>query len=572
MAALAPAYLPRRPTETVLYRTVRENLETFLAHARETYERPLPQYVEQELRAYLRCGVFAHGFARLRCETCRHDLLVAYSCKGRGICPSCAGRRMANCAAHLVDRVVPDVPLRQYVLSLPHELRRLAAFKQDVLGALVKIFIDAVTAGYRARAKREGIEGAEVGAITFLQRFGGSLNLNLHLHVAFLDGVFTRDERKQVQFHPACAPDAAELDAIARRVHWRATAWLRRHHYIEDKPLEARSNEMSSPGAIEACADIAMQRGVFAVHFGHDGDSHEATGGEPPKLRFAAQHEGFNLHAGVHIAAGDDTGRERLFRYGARPSLALDRLRRLPDGRIAYRVKYARAGRAKHRVMEPLELLARIAAILPPPRFPLVRFHGVLAPRSSWRKDVVPQPRERKPRPLAEGRRGTCDEKLPGHHAKATGPTEHRAGSSADGPASANTPLAKAAALAASRPEPQQPVDGLKPPTRRLFGSDAAILLAPSILAVAHWDRLMGGLLYAVSTRLPWAQLLRRTFALDVQQCPKCAGRLRLIQNITQPAVAQAILERLGMPTEAPTAARARDPTEADVGLDDRAE
>ena len=67
---------------------------------------------------------------------------------------------MANCAAHLVDRVVPDVPLRQYVLSLPHELRRLAAFKQDVLGALVKIFIDAVTAGYRARAKREGIEGA----------------------------------------------------------------------------------------------------------------------------------------------------------------------------------------------------------------------------------------------------------------------------------------------------------------------------------------------------------------------------------------------------------------------------
>ena len=77
MAALAPAYLPRRPTETVLYRTVRENRETFLAHARETYERPLPQYVEQELRAYLRCGVFAHGFARLRCETCRHDLLVA---------------------------------------------------------------------------------------------------------------------------------------------------------------------------------------------------------------------------------------------------------------------------------------------------------------------------------------------------------------------------------------------------------------------------------------------------------------------------------------------------------------
>ena len=77
MAALAPAYVPRRPTETVLHRAVRENLDSFLAHTRETYERPLPRYVEQELRAYLRCGVFSHGFARLRCETCRHDLLVA---------------------------------------------------------------------------------------------------------------------------------------------------------------------------------------------------------------------------------------------------------------------------------------------------------------------------------------------------------------------------------------------------------------------------------------------------------------------------------------------------------------
>jgi Putative transposase len=81
-------------------------------------------------------------------------------------------------------------------------------------------------------------------------------------------------------------------------------------------------------------------------------------------------HDALSLHAGVHIAAGDDAGRERLFRYGARPAMALDRLRRLPDGRFAYRVKYARAGRAKHRVMAPLELLARIAAILPPPRFP----------------------------------------------------------------------------------------------------------------------------------------------------------------------------------------------------------
>jgi len=120
VATLAPAYAPRRPTETVLYGVVLSQLETFLAHTRETYAKPLPRYVEHEFRSYLKCGVFAHGFVKCRCESCGHDLLVAYSCKVRGICPSCSSRRMANGAAHLVDRVVPDVPLRQFVLSLRH--------------------------------------------------------------------------------------------------------------------------------------------------------------------------------------------------------------------------------------------------------------------------------------------------------------------------------------------------------------------------------------------------------------------------------------------------------------------
>jgi len=59
LAALAPAYRPRRPTETVPYAVVRDHLETFLAHARDTYAAPLPRHVEEELRGYLRCGVFA---------------------------------------------------------------------------------------------------------------------------------------------------------------------------------------------------------------------------------------------------------------------------------------------------------------------------------------------------------------------------------------------------------------------------------------------------------------------------------------------------------------------------------
>ena len=75
---------------------------------RSTHHR-LPKFVEQEFRDFLTCGVLAHGFARLRCEGCAFERLVPFSCKGRGFCPSCGGRRMTEYAARLVDGILPHV-------------------------------------------------------------------------------------------------------------------------------------------------------------------------------------------------------------------------------------------------------------------------------------------------------------------------------------------------------------------------------------------------------------------------------------------------------------------------------
>ena len=83
----------------------------------------VPVWVERDFRAYLRCGILAHGFARARCADCRHEFLVAFSCKGRGVCPSCNARRMVETAAHLTDNVLPALPVRQWVLSVPKRLR-----------------------------------------------------------------------------------------------------------------------------------------------------------------------------------------------------------------------------------------------------------------------------------------------------------------------------------------------------------------------------------------------------------------------------------------------------------------
>jgi len=89
---------------------VREHLGEFLQLTREQYDKPLPKYVVREWHEYLRCGDPAQGFVRAACPSCGHVLLVPLSCKRRGVCPSCAGRRMSNTAAHLVDRVLPASP------------------------------------------------------------------------------------------------------------------------------------------------------------------------------------------------------------------------------------------------------------------------------------------------------------------------------------------------------------------------------------------------------------------------------------------------------------------------------
>jgi hypothetical protein len=120
--AASRRYERRRPEKTPLHRIVSENLESWLAW-REAAERPVPAYVEDELRGYLECGLLCFGFARAVCMTCRTGLVVAFSCKGRGVCPSCNGRHMAQTAAHLVDHVIPPVPVRQWVISVPKRRR-----------------------------------------------------------------------------------------------------------------------------------------------------------------------------------------------------------------------------------------------------------------------------------------------------------------------------------------------------------------------------------------------------------------------------------------------------------------
>jgi hypothetical protein len=117
----------------------------------------------------------AHGFLRLGCDTCQHEMLLSFSCKRRGFCPSCAGRRMA----HLVERVIPWVPMRQWVVSVPIPLRYWMAASKELTATVHTIVRTTISQYYVNQAVKGGVERHKVqpGSVSFIQRFGSSLNL-----------------------------------------------------------------------------------------------------------------------------------------------------------------------------------------------------------------------------------------------------------------------------------------------------------------------------------------------------------------------------------------------------------
>jgi hypothetical protein len=211
-------YQRHRPEDTVLYKIIQENLETFLRLVYEECGRPLPDFVEKEFREYLKCGILAHGFLRTRCESCTNEHLVAFSCKKRGFCPSCGGRRMSESAIHLVDEVLPIKPIRQWVLSFPIQIRLLLAIRPKIMTDVLNIVTNIIS---RHLCKKVGFKKsqAKTGTVTLIQRFGGSINLNIHFHQLFLDGVFELDdEKKPSTFHITKAPTVKELSEVLNEI------------------------------------------------------------------------------------------------------------------------------------------------------------------------------------------------------------------------------------------------------------------------------------------------------------------------------------------------------------------
>jgi hypothetical protein len=399
MALPSGTYAPRAPAASVLYQVVRDHYETFRVEAARLRDgEGLPRFVQEEFEAFLGCGWLAGGFARFQCTRCRAERLVAFSCKGRGFCPSCGGRRMVERAAHLVDHVWPEVPVRQWVLTLPSRARYVLAWRHDLCTEVAGVLFRAVHRHLRAWAHTRGLGKAQSGAIIVVQRFGGALNLNVHLHALVLDGVFARARDGRLRFHRAPAPTAADVADVLAAIMPGVRARLGRQGGDDDAGEGRDPVAEAAPGL--AGLAVASVQGVLALG-GVAGRRPQRLGAGRERLperaamaagadRPHARWDGFDLHAGV-VVPGHRARLERLCRYVLRPPVTGDRLSVAADGRVVLRLRHPWADGTTHLAFEPTAFLERLAVLIPRPRINLLLYYGVLAAHAAWRAEVVPR-------------------------------------------------------------------------------------------------------------------------------------------------------------------------------------
>ncbi len=201
MAKTYAEYKRHEPEETILYKILEDHSHTFFdLLGGDPDRKSLPDFVRREFDKFLKCGVLSEGFVRLKCDDCIHSIILAFSCKCR-FCPSCAGRRMSERSIHLADNVIPFVPTRRWVLSVPFELRYRMASDDKLLKEVNKILCDEINSYLRKEARKLGIKGGEAGIVSYLQRAGSALNLNLHFHLLAIDGIYTVDGEGDPLFH-----------------------------------------------------------------------------------------------------------------------------------------------------------------------------------------------------------------------------------------------------------------------------------------------------------------------------------------------------------------------------------
>ena len=397
-------YKRRQPELTPCYKVIQEHLATFV-HERELENRPLPPYVFNEFEAYLKCGILAHGFLRLKCCSCSQEKVVGFSCKNRGFCPSCAGKRMIESASHLVENVLPLAPYRQFVLSFPMPLRYWFQTNRKLFSKVHSIVTNQITRLYKTKALSQGIKKPITGSISYTQRFGSSLNLNPHIHALWLDGVFTEVEGnlKFQNVSPITDDEVADLiTAISEKV----ICLLKKMELIDSEgnivqnpladPLFAdyESLALATRASITSKIAFGPNAGKTVTKIGSGFGFEEEIPLAKGKLCFSIN--GFSLHANSSTNTHQRERLSQLIQYMARGPFSNERLEILPSGNIKFQLKTPYPNGVTHLLFTPSEFLEKLTALIPPPRQHQIRWSGCFATKSPYLTKIRLKPEAKK--------------------------------------------------------------------------------------------------------------------------------------------------------------------------------
>ena len=334
-------YRPRDPRKTSLYALLDSLYERVKGVWEERFERSHGFWrglVDEVVASDRLCGVWQGGFARVRCRRCPEEFLVAFSCKRRGVCPSCGAKRAAELAAFLQDEVVEQVGHAQWVFTIPKMLRVYFLHHRELLGALSLAAYETVKELMLAAV---GEKDFRPGMVSVVQTFGEGAKFHPHVHALCSRGGWTASG----EWMPLPYLDEAAAEKLFRH---KVLALLRRRGLLSQDRIE---------------------------------------------LLLSWRRSGFSIHNRVLVHPRDGREFEPLVRYMMRPPVSLARLHFTPGSHeVVSKGGHDEPEPTEGEKIDAMEFVARVLVQIPDPRRHLVRYYGAYsnATRGKRRKAATP--------------------------------------------------------------------------------------------------------------------------------------------------------------------------------------
>jgi hypothetical protein len=320
-----PAYRQRTPKASPLWQCLFRHFEAFLGQYEECHQKRygfLRPVITDVVNKFIDCGDLEHGFARIRCDQCKKDHLLAFSCKGRWFCPSCHQKKVQLFGVLLAESILYPVPHRHYTLGIPKMLRPYFRYNRDLLKQLCRIARDCLIDYQREILQLpDGISGA----VLAIHTFGEYLGFHPHLHALVADGLFHRGG----WFHVLPESGIHPLEELFRA---RTIAFL-------------------------------VKEGLLSP--------------DRARMLLGWRHSGFCVHRSKRVQPHQKEDLERLAQYIIRNPFSVEKMYPDPEtGTIIYRSGMNPNIRRNFEIFTPCDFIAAITQHIPDKNFQLVRYYG----------------------------------------------------------------------------------------------------------------------------------------------------------------------------------------------------